>query len=88
MMSIMAFFGLGHLEMLILGLMCLGVLAVIIVVVVVVVLTTRKSSANPNLYPCPACGQTVSLDVESCPHCGHPLQEKSPGEDAEGKNSA
>jgi len=87
-MNTLAFFGMpGHLEMIILGLMCLGALAVIVVVVVVVVLTTRKGSANPNLYPCPACGQTVSLDAESCPHCGHPLQAEPPGEVAEGKSS-
>lgn len=31
------------------------------------------SSDNPNLYPCPSCGHTVSKMATSCPSCGHPL---------------
>ncbi|MBC8874549.1 MAG: zinc-ribbon domain-containing protein [Planctomycetes bacterium] len=83
-MNILAFFGMPGILEIIIMVMCLAVFAGI--VILVVVLTTRKASPNPNLYPCPACGQTVSLDAESCPHCGHPLQAESPGEGAEGKD--
>jgi len=84
-MHMLAFFGMPGILEIIIMLMCLAVFAGI--VILVVVLTTRKGSANPNLYPCPACGRTVSLDAESCPHCGHPLQANSPDENAEGKSS-
>lgn len=29
-----------------------------------------------SLIRCPACSQNVSKNAVSCPHCGHPLQEK------------
>lgn len=82
MMHTLAFFGMpGPLEMIILGLMCLGVLAV--VVVLVVVLTTQRTAANPDLYPCPECGRPVSVHAKSCPQCGYPLHAESRGDGTE-----
>ncbi len=33
---------------------------------------------NSKTTPCPDCAQTVSLLAQACPHCGRPLQQKSP----------
>ena len=29
-----------------------------------------QQASNPNLRTCPACNQQVSLNAETCPHCG------------------
>jgi hypothetical protein len=75
-MSVFSFFAVGPMELLILGLLCLGSLAGI-VVLVVVLSTSRKgrggATANPNLYPCPDCGRFVSRQAPNCPQCGRPL---------------
>ena len=52
------------------------------VVVVVIALSSRgKGPANnPNLAPCPDCGNFVSLRAISCPMCGCPLKNSPRGE--------
>jgi hypothetical protein len=32
--------------------------------------------SNPNLVACPACGEGISHDAFSCPHCGKPLRSR------------
>ena len=66
----------GPLEMLIIGMIC--VLPVVALVVIAVVLVSLRKSGpnpadNPNLYPCPDCGQYVSRMAPNCPHCGQTL---------------
>lgn len=70
-----AFFTPGPIEI-ILGLLCLGVLAAVVVVVVVLATSKKAGSggaANPNLYPCPDCGHLVSRQAPTCPQCGRAL---------------
>lgn len=28
------------------------------------------NAMNPNLKPCPTCGQTIAKGARTCPHCG------------------
>lgn len=73
--SMLAFFSLGPLELLIL-LAILGVLvSVPVIAAVVTVAATKKKGgpANPNLFPCPDCGRHVSRLAKSCPNCGRPF---------------
>ena len=69
-------FGIGHTELLILGLFCFVVPLIVIGVVLVVVLTNRKGTPpqTTNLIPCPDCGRQISLAAASCPHCGRPIK--------------
>ena len=69
-------FGIGHTELLILGLFCFVVPLVVVGVVLVVVMTNSKrtSPQNANLIPCPDCGRQVSPAAASCPHCGRPFK--------------
>jgi hypothetical protein len=60
----------------VLGLLCLGVLAAIVVLVVVLSMLRKGrggAAINPNLYPCPDCGRLVSRQAPDCPQCGRPL---------------
>jgi hypothetical protein len=54
------------------------VLAIAAAVTVVVVAATRSATGgqtnNPNLRPCPDCGQYVSVRAITCPHCGAPVK--------------
>ena len=71
----MAMFGIGPMEMLIVGFVALLMLGGVVAVVVVLVSSqSRKSTpSNPNLTPCPDCGRLVSRRAVSCPQCGRPL---------------
>ena len=73
----------GLIEMLIIGLMCLGPVVAAIVAIVVI---SRKGGSSLNATPppsnvrltvCPDCSQSVSARAESCPHCGCPLAPSS-----------
>ena len=78
-MGLFALFMPGPLELIIVGLMCLGALGGI--VLLVVLLSAKKSpgaTPNPNLYPCPDCGRHVSRLATTCPQCGRPLAPEGP----------
>jgi hypothetical protein len=78
-MGLFAYFSPAPAELLIVGLMCLGIFGGI--VVLAAVLSVRKSPRpppNPNLYPCPDCGRHVSHLAPTCPQCGRPLAPKGP----------
>jgi len=67
------FFGMpGHIELAILGFLLVS--AVVAVIVVAMNSTPRsRESLNPNLWPCPDCGRSVSKLATVCPQCGRPL---------------
>ena len=70
-----AFFGIGHWELLLI-LICLSVPVVIGLVVVFALSATRQSPPPAtNIAPCPDCGQLVSRLAPTCPHCGRPLKQ-------------
>lgn len=77
----LAMFGMGYLEILIVSLIILGVSVPVLIVVLVLVFSTAKSrqqtDGNPNLVSCPDCGRSVSLQAEQCPQCGRPLKPQS-----------
>ena len=55
----------------------LGMLALVgAVFVAVIAIVTRQTGGaarnNPNLLPCPDCGQPISARAAVCPHCGGP----------------
>jgi len=53
-----------------------GPLVVGVLVLMHVLRSQRKlGAANPNLRPCPDCGQYVSRQAPSCPRCGRPLDQ-------------
>lgn len=65
----------GILELIIiLGILGAGVVGVVLVVA----LCTRRSGIsgadNPNLRPCPDCGQYISIRANTCPQCGGPVK--------------
>jgi hypothetical protein len=72
----LAMFGIGVIEMMIV----LGILGGggAFVVGLVVLLATKRPSAswtnNPNLRPCPDCNQFISVRAAACPHCGGPVK--------------
>lgn len=76
-MNVFAFFGPGPLELLILGLVCLAVVGVIVAAVAIPLLVSKKggsgAAVNPNLFPCPDCGNWVSRQAPNCPKCGRTL---------------
>ena len=37
-------------------------------------LPSKNYARNPDLGPCPYCGQSVSLQVKICPHCSVPMK--------------
>ena len=53
-----------------LGLLCLGVLAAVVVGAIITV-ASRKSGHG--LVPCPGCGGKIPQFTENCPHCGRQL---------------
>ncbi len=57
------------------------ILALAAVVFVLRASRSRKdpSASNPNLTPCPGCGNYVSRQAPACPKCGEPL---SPEQDS------
>jgi len=72
----MAMFGIGPVELLIIGVVLLILLGAVVVPVVLIVLLQRKkqSPPNPNLSPCPDCGWLISRQAISCPQCGRPIK--------------
>ncbi len=69
-MASFAFIGMpGLAEMIIIGV----VLAVGAVFLVGLRRTGQHMAGNPNLIPCPDCGQHVSRRAPNCPKCGRPL---------------
>jgi hypothetical protein len=70
----LAFFGAGPVELLILVVFVLVPVAVVVAIVVAVTRNRTPLENNPNLKPCPDCGRIVSLRATTCPHCGGPLQ--------------
>lgn len=67
-------FGLpGIFELMIIGFILLIPIVIIVVVVLLVNNRQRTDAANPNLRPCPDCGNYVSVRAPSCPRCGCPL---------------
>ena len=65
-----AMFGIGPVELLVLGVMCL--LPTAAAVIGLVLLLARRTAAS-SLVPCPDCGRPLSPQAPSCPHCGRPL---------------
>lgn len=65
----------GPLELIIIGFIIL-VLAIVVVLVVVLTRGGKATGDNPNLKPCPDCGQSVSIHATACPKCGCPIQGK------------
>lgn len=73
MNSLLAFFSPGPFELLIL-MMLVGVLLAALVLVLFVSRSRKDPAArNPNLAPCPDCGNYVSHQAPACPKCGRPL---------------
>ena len=69
----LAWFGMpGHLELLILGFLCLTFIGVPIGIVIGVIVWSRHRDAH--LPQCPDCGRRVSPLAESCPGCGQALK--------------
>ena len=61
----------GHLELLILGLLC-GLFVLVPLIVVLVVLSLNRGQRASTAQPCPKCGM-VTLEQGSCLHCDAPL---------------
>ena len=76
-MNPLAFFAPGPMELLIVGailLVIVGVIAAAVVIPLVVSKRNRSDAAgNPNLFPCPDCGNWVSREAPGCPQCGRAL---------------
>ena len=69
----LAAFGMpGHLELIILGLLCLFTIGVPVLVVVVLQLTKGKRATRQSAIPCPHCGM-LAEPTNCCPHCGNPM---------------
>lgn len=69
----MAFIGIGPVQLLIVGLICLGPLVVAVILGVVLYNRQTPGPGNPNLVSCPDCGVGVSRQAASCPGCGRPM---------------
>lgn len=67
-------FGIGHWEVLILGLLCLGTTGAIAAVVIAYIARSQSIGTGPNLMPCPECKRMISRLATTCPQCGHPLR--------------
>lgn len=75
----MAMFGVGPVELLIIGVVLLILLGAVVVPLVLIVFLLRKKPApNPNLSPCPDCGWLISRQAISCPQCGRPQSPAAP----------
>jgi hypothetical protein len=70
-----AFMGIGHWELLLLGLLCFIFSPLAIAFFLIPKLTQQKEPpivGNPNLAPCPDCGRMISIRAVACPACGRP----------------
>lgn len=74
----MAMFGIGPVELLIIGVVLLILLGAVVVPVVLIVFLRKKPAPNPNLSPCPDCGWLISRKAISCPQCGRPQRPAAP----------
>ena len=67
-------FGLGVLELLIIGLICVLPLSLLVIVIVLVSAVSSRSldesGPRPGMAPCPKCGALVDVGIKSCPDCG------------------
>jgi hypothetical protein len=66
-------FGIGVVELLIIGLVGTGAIVSLVLVVVFAAKRSSNPGVNPNLVPCADCGRLVSRQAVSCPQCGRPL---------------
>ena len=69
----LAFFGLGFLELLIVGMICLAPLVVAVGVLVWIASHQGGKLTNPPLERCTECGQPAPPGAAYCPQCGCPL---------------
>ena len=60
----------GHLELLIIGLVCGSSVLLPLIIVVIVLAVNRRQQTSAR--PCPQCGQPAQQHG-FCPHCGAPL---------------
>jgi len=67
----LAIFGIGQTELIILGILCLLALGGVIPAVVIVVLLLRSGGAA---YQCPSCHARNSREAKFCQRCGVQLQ--------------
>jgi hypothetical protein len=70
---LLAVFGIGLMELLILVGMCAVPAGIAGVIVILALVTARKNRPPPNLVPCPACGELMPPTAATCPQCGRPL---------------
>lgn len=70
----LAFFGIGPVELIILALIVFVPVAIIIAMVVALTRRRNPLEYNSTLRPCPDCGRLVSPRATTCPQCGGPLQ--------------
>jgi len=68
-----AMFGLGPLEMLVIAGIFLVSLLAVGAALAMVFIGFKSRPSNPNLTPCPDCKTMVSIHAESCRKCGCPL---------------
>lgn len=67
---LVAVFGIGPVELLIVGGLCFAMLGAL---VAVLTLLLHRSQANAHLTVCPDCGRRASRLATHCPACGRPL---------------
>ncbi len=73
-MAQFAFVGMpGFAEMIIICVILAGMVAAGVIFLVGLRRTGQHVAGNPNLTPCPDCGQRVSRRAPNCPKCGRPL---------------
>lgn len=63
-------FGIGPIELLFVGLLCVAPLGAIVVVIAMGLLSRQRS--RQGLVPCKTCRQYLSPEAQVCPHCGQP----------------
>ena len=66
-------FGIGHWELLILGILCFGGFVFLAVLLVAVLSASAKQSSQPQLVACPNCKKLVPAGSAFCHHCGNKL---------------
>jgi predicted amidophosphoribosyltransferase len=63
-------FGIGHWEMLILGMLCI---LPAIAMFALILYAYSRVYGNPNLMACPDCRRMISRLAPFCPKCGRPM---------------
>ena len=69
-----AFFGIGPIETIVIGIIVLGMLGGLMALVVVAVAATRRGRQVP-MVGCLQCGRNVRADYAHCPNCGQALSQ-------------